>query len=206
MTKEDKTRSAETAAGRLFRNYDRHCQTPNLDSLFETLTALHSLNDRLKGADRPDLHQFEEFVALKVLRNFAHHEEELHANVRVIPTPAMSDLLFMCLVRRDQIESAIENVGKKWIALSRSACEKCFHWYGEAVNINPCLFNLMVRIYEMLLAEELEPPARDIASFRTSFELEDEDGYEHFVDGRLTGHAADLQKMLDSVFAELPSA
>lgn len=205
MAKEEKIRSAETAAGRLFRTYDRHCQAPNLDTLFETLTALHSLNDRLKGADRPDLHQFEEFVALKVLRNFAHHEDELHANVRVMPAPAISDLLFMCLVRRDQVARAIENVGKKWNAPSRAACEKYFHWYGGAVNINPCLINLTVRIYEMLLAEELEPPATDIASFRRSYELEMEDGHEHFVDGRLTGRAPDIQKMLDSVVAELPS-
>lgn len=204
MTKEEKIQSAGTAVGRLFRTYDRHCQASTLDSLFETLTALHSLNDRLRGADCPDLHQFEEFVALKVLRNFAHHEDELHANVRVTPTPAISDLLFMCLVRHDQVTRAIENVSKKWIAPSRTACENCFHWYGEAVNINPCLFNLMVRIYEMVLSEELEPPATDIASFRTSYEFEEEGGHEHFVDGRLTGHAADLQELLDSVVAELP--
>ena len=91
--------SAQAAAGRLFRVYERHCQNPSPDTLFEALTAIHSLNDRLKKATGRDLHEIEEFIALKVLRNFAHHEEEVHANVRVIPVPAYSDLLFMCIVQ-----------------------------------------------------------------------------------------------------------
>ena len=56
--------SAETAAGRLFRVYERHCLEPGPDTLFEVLTAIHSLNDRLKKAIGRDLHEIEEFIAL----------------------------------------------------------------------------------------------------------------------------------------------
>ena len=205
MNDERRAASAQTAAGRLFRAYERHCQGPSLDSLFETLTAIHSLNDRLKNAISRDLHEFEEFIALKVLRNFAHHEDEVRANVRVIPAPAHSDLLFMCIIRRDQVVRAIENVEKKWRDASRAACEAQFHWYGDAVNINPCLFNLMVRIYEMLLAVEVSPPEEDIASFDRSYQFEKEQGHSHYVDGHLTGHAAALDSILPQVIAELPS-
>jgi hypothetical protein len=79
--------AAKTAAGRLFRAYEQHCLDPNHDTLFAILTAIHSLNDRSKNTVGRDLHQIEEFIAIKVLRNFAHHEEELHANVRVIGNP-----------------------------------------------------------------------------------------------------------------------
>lgn len=197
--------SAQAAAGRLFRVYERHCQKPGPDTLFEILTALHSLNDRLKKITGHDLHEIEEFIALKVLRNFAHHEEEVHANVRVIPMPADSDLLYMCIVRRDQVERAIENVDKRWRDGSRAACEAQFHWYGEAVNINPCLFNLVVRIYEMLLAIEMFPPEEDVASIQESYELEEAEGNSHYVDGRLTANVADLDAVLSQVVAELPS-
>lgn len=196
--------SAQTAAGRLFRVYERHCQEPDLDTLFEVLTAVHSLNDRLKKATGHDLHEIEEFIALKVLRNFAHHEEEVLANVRVIPVPAYSDLIWMCIVRRDQVERAIENVKTKWRDGSRMACEAQFHWYGEAVNINPCLFNLVVRIYEMLLAIEVFPPEEDVASMQESYEFEEAEGHSHFVDGRLTANVAELDAILSQVVAELP--
>lgn len=52
-TKDDgerQTGSAIAAAGRLFRVYERHCRSPDPDTLLEVLTAMHSLNDRLKTA------------------------------------------------------------------------------------------------------------------------------------------------------------
>lgn len=195
--------SAQTAAGRLFRVFERHCQEPGPDTLFEVLTAVHSLNDRLKKVTGRDLHEIEEFIALKVVRNFAHHEEEVLANVRVIPVPAYSDLLSMCIVWREQVERAIENVDKKWREGSRAACEAQFHWYGEAVNINPCLFNLVVRIYEMLLAIEVFPPEEDVASMQASYEFEEAEGHSHYVDGRLKANAAALDAVLSQVVAEL---
>lgn len=89
---------------------NNHCVAPDLDTLHNLLNALHSLNDRLDKAVGRDLHEIEEFVTLKVLRNFAHHQEEVRANVRIVPTPAQSDLMTMCIVRRDQVERAVANV------------------------------------------------------------------------------------------------
>lgn len=196
--------SAQTAAGRLFRVYERHCQNPGPDTLFEILTAIHSLNDRLKKATGRDLHEIEEFIALKVLRNFAHHEEEVHANVRVIPVPGPSDLHCMCIIRRDQVERAIENVDKRWRDGNRAACEAQLHWYGDAVNISPCLFNLVVRIYEMLLAIEVSPPEEDVASIKASYEFEEAEGHSHYVNGRPTANVAELDAVLSQVVEELP--
>jgi hypothetical protein len=156
---------ATDAAGRLFRSYEGHCKAPGPDTLFETLTAMHSLNDRLKKTAGSDFHGIQEFVALKALRNFAHHQEEVRANVRVIPAPAISDLHVLCLVRGDQVERAIESADKPWRVDTRTACEATFHWYGEAVNINPCLFNLVVRAYETLQQLDVRLPADAVADF-----------------------------------------
>lgn len=105
--------SASSAAGRFFRAHERHCVETGTDTLFEVLTAMHSLNDRLKGSVRRDFHQIEEFVALKTLRNFAHHHDEVRANVKVVPSPALSDLMVLCVVRGDQVERAIEVTQKR---------------------------------------------------------------------------------------------
>lgn len=198
-------RSASDAAGRLFRTYERHCQDPGSDPLFDLLTAAHSLNDRLQKAVGQDLHSIAEFVALKAIRNLAHHQEELRANVRVIPTPAHSDLAIMCVVRSDQIDRAIEATPTRWRDETRAACEAVFHWYGPAVNINPCVFNFMVRAYEALSEAGVRPAEEDIANFEASYRYENEHGYSHYVDGNLSGHAAEISALLTCVVSQMPA-
>lgn len=84
------------------------------------------------------------------------------------------------------------------------ACEAQFHWYGQAVNINPCLLNLVVRIYELLLTIEVFPPEEDVASMQASYEIEEVEGHSHYVDGRLTANVAKLDAVLSQVVTELP--
>jgi hypothetical protein len=117
----------------------------------------------------------------------------------------MSDLAFLCIVRRDQVERAIENIDKRWRASAREACESKFHWYGHAMNINPCLYNFMVRAYELLMKLEVLPPKEDVKSFEDSYEFEVEYGHSHFVDGRLESHAGEVQAVLSAVIQRLPT-
>ena len=193
------------AASRLFRAYNRYCTQPDPDALFNTLNAMHSLNDRLKKAIHEDFHKFEQFLALKALRNLTHHAEEVRANVRLLLMPGLSDLQVLCLVRRDQVEHAIAGVDKKWREVTRSACERVFHWYGPAVNINPCLFNFMVHAHEMLQAARMMPDDDASEAFRESYQFEVESGRSHFVDGRVSARAADIGSILSAVVEQLPA-
>ena len=198
-------RSASDAAGRLFRTYERYCREPSSDTLFDLLTAAHSLNDRLQKSVGQDFHSIEEFIALKAIRNLVHHQEELRSNVRVIPTPAYSDLAVMCVVRRDQIEHAIEATQKRWRNKTRAACEAVFLWYGPAVNINPCIFNFVVKAYEKLSEVGVRPAEEDIATFKASYRYENECGYSHYVDGSLSARAAGISALLADVVAQMPA-
>lgn len=145
------------------------------------------------------------FVPLKAIRNLAHHQEELRSNVRVIPTPAYSDLAMMCVVRRDQVEHAIEATPKRWREETRAACEAVFHWYGSAVNINPCVFNFMVRVYEKVSEVGVRPAEEDIAEFETSYHYEAEHGHSHYVDGKLSAPAGEISSILENVVAQMPA-
>lgn len=69
----------------MFRAFQAHSITPGPDTLFHTLTAMHSLKDKLRKAEVQDFEHLDEFAALKTLRNFAHHQDEINANVRAIP-------------------------------------------------------------------------------------------------------------------------
>lgn len=207
MTALDETaalHAASKAASRLFRAYETHSISPGPDTLFHTLTAIHSLNDKLRKAEVKDFEHLDEFVALKALRNFAHHQDEIEANVRVAPSPAVSDQAYLCLVRRDQVERAIETVNQKWRAETRAACEHRFHWYGEAVNINPCLFNFMVQAYEQLVVAGVKPDTASVESFETSYRFETSEGHAHLIDGRLAGPVGEIEHILAALVADLP--
>lgn len=194
--------AASTAASRLFRAYEVHSRRPDHDTLFNTLNSLHSLNDRLKKADTQDFEDLDDFTALKALRNFAHHQDEITANVRVIAWPG--DLAFLCLVRRSQVEGAIEATPSKWRPKTRSACELMFHWYGDAVNINPCLFNFMVHAYERLGVAGVTADAESVRAFKASYDFETSHDFPHFIDGRLSGPVGEIGAMLSALVIDLP--
>lgn len=78
-------------------------------------------------------------------------------------------------------------------------CESRFHWYGEAVNINPCLFNFMVHAYEQLVADGVK---RDPDSFEA---FEARKGHAHLIEGRMAGPADRIEQMLAAIVANLPS-
>jgi hypothetical protein len=168
------------------------------------LNAIHSLNDRLKKAVGDDFHKFEEFVALKALRNLTHHAEEVRANVRVVPAPGISDLTMLCIVRRDQVLRAIASVDKRWREGTKVACERTFHWYGPAVNINPCIFNFVVHAYEMLEDLGITSANEATEAFRAHYLFETNNGHSHFIDGRISGRAGDIESILSSVVSDLP--
>lgn len=194
------------ASGRLFRAYDTYCKESGPDTLFQVLTAMHSLSDQLKTKTGEDFHSIQEFVALKPLRNYIHHGSDIPANYCVIPTPGHSDVFTMCLLRRDQVEYAIEKVrGEKNRDEARAACEAMFHWYGPAVNINPCMFNALVKIYELLVQLEQPLPTADVAELEASYRHEEEYGYSHYVDGRLSATAGSIEGILSDVVARLPT-
>lgn len=193
------------ATGRLFRSYSSYCNKFGPDSLFQLLTALHSLNDQLRHETDNDLLAIEEFVALKTLRNHIHHGEDIPANVHLIPTPGSSDVIFMCLIRQDQIESAIGAVkNEKHRAAAKTACDNKFHYYGQAVNINPCIFNVITKTYELLVELKQDLPNEDLAEFEASYLFEEQNGHSHYVDGYLSAPAAAIKGMLSEIARNLP--
>ncbi|MBP2490937.1 hypothetical protein JOH50_006733 [Rhizobium leguminosarum] len=196
--------NASATAERLMRAYHSHCVAPDLDTLFGLLEATHSANDRLKKAVGIEFIDIPEFLALKCLRNFFHHHDELRHVVRVVPTaglPIQTDLIFMCLAPRNLIDEAVGQVPERFRAQTQVACEYAFHWYGTIVNINPCLFNFVVHAYERLVAAEIPISGDEVDDFRRSYDFETETGHSHFVDGRISTTAGSTQLLLSALMA-----
>lgn len=196
-----------TAANRYFRCYERHCVSPDADTLFQLLGALHSLNDRLRKETEVNLFALAEFTALKALRNFFHHQGELQNEIRVVKVADIAaistDLLFLCLVPGDLVEHAISAPSGKLKAQEQELARRALKWHGGVVNINPAIFNLTVRIFELVIALDLPVTADAFEMLKESYEFESDQGLSHFVTGDIICHARSVQTVLSTLFQNL---
>jgi len=204
MAKANDFANVAAAGERVFRLYRDHCVAPTEDTLFGLLEASHSLNDRLKVGAELDFFDFHEFAALKCLRNFFHHQQELQHAVKFIPAagyPVISDLAVLCLVPRKMVDAAITATAARYRPDIEHACQKVFHWYGPVVNINPAIFNFMVAVYERLTGAAIPMNGKAFLDFAASYRYEQERGLPHMIDGRLSAHAGNVDQLLRDIIA-----
>ncbi|MCB4359788.1 hypothetical protein [Quatrionicoccus australiensis] len=196
-----------SAADRFFRAYEAHCVAPDVDTLFNLLNALHSLNDKLKKTCNADLFDLKEFVALKALRNLFHHEEELRSEIRVVASrdlpPILTDLLFLCLVPSGLVEKSIRGIEKKRKTQDEPLVRNALKWYGNVVNINPCIFNCAVHVFQKIRSIGIELHSDAYIDFRESYEFEENEGHDHFITGDIACHAGSVEHVLQTVFADV---
>jgi len=174
-----------SAGERVFRLYHLHCVSPDLDTLFNLLNSIHSLNDKLEKSKLGDFFGIHEFVALKAIRNLFHHQEELVNELRIIPTdelpPITTDLMFLCLIPTKLVEQAISAIPNKYRREEEQIIQSVLGWYGEVVNINPCIFNFMVKVYE----------------------FETENNYSHYITGGISCLAGSVEEVLKKAFGPI---
>jgi hypothetical protein len=202
MADENDVMNVGWAAERFFRLYLAHCTAATQDTLFSLLEAGHSLNDRLKTGANLDFFDLPEFTALKCLRNYFHHQQELRHVVRVIPItnyPIVTDLAVLYLVPGNIVDAAIKGTPARHLEAVQEACRKVFHWYGSVVNINPSLFNFVVSAYERLNSAGVTLSGSAFKEFEASYRFEEENGFSHFVDGTLSTLAGSVSELLDDI-------
>ena len=196
-----------SAGDRFFRTYQAHCLSPDTDTLFNLLNALHSMNDKLRKAHNRDLFSLKEFVALKALRNLFHHQDELLNDVRVLVVqdlPSIStDQIFVCLAPRALVEIAISGIELKRRKEDGPMAREALKWYGNVVNLNPCIFNLAVHIYEIINEIDLPLSSNAYFSFRERYEFEECNGYSHFITGDISCLSGDVEAVLKVAFADV---
>lgn len=195
------------AADRFFRCYEIHCIAPDQDSLFNLLNSAHSLNDKMKREFGTDFFGAKEFVALKALRNLFHHKGELLNEVRSIAAqdlpPITSDLMFLCLVPRSLVEEAISEIGQKYKDQEEPIVREILHWYGGVVNINPCVFNFAVHVYEKVKELDMNLSSDGYMTIENGYLFEELNGYPHFVTGEISCGAGDVEAVLKTVFSNV---
>lgn len=197
-------KSCQAAGERFFRVYHKHCVKPDKDTLFNLLNSTHGLNDKVRKATGGHFFGCNEFIALKALRNLFHHEVELVNEVRIIPVeklPLLStDSPFLCLVPRDLVLQSFAQLERKRRVHEEGIIRSTLKWYGNVVNINPCLFNFAVHVFEKLKTLGVQVGGDEYAEFQASYEFEDEAGHSHFIAGDIICHAGSVEQVLAVAF------
>jgi len=186
--------------------YHKHCVDPDIDTLFHILNAIHSLNDKLKNETGENFFECNEFVALKALRNLFHHETELVNEVRAISAAGLpsisSDLIFLCLVPSNFVLRSFEQIDNKRRVRDESIIRDTLKWYGNVVNINPCIFNFAVHAFEKLNGLGLNLVSDEYKKFEIGYRFEENYGHSHFVTGEISCHAGSVEAILAVAFAD----
>ncbi|MCP4117277.1 MAG: hypothetical protein GY737_18145 [Desulfobacteraceae bacterium] len=197
--------SSTAACERFFRLYYKHYVEPDMDTLFNLLNSIHSLNDRLEKTIEVNFYEIEEFIALKALRNLFHHQDELINELRIISVEEVrfitTDLLFLCLVPGNLVEKSFEFIPKKRRSKEEKMIKSAFIWHADVVNINPCIFNFAVKVYEKIQGFNLDLSSEEYSLFKDSYEFESQNGHSHFVSGAISCHVGSINDVLKVAYA-----
>lgn len=190
----------------MFRDYVRHCQEPDEDTLFHFLNSLHSFNDKLGSYKKRGLLDSANFVGLKALRNLFHHEVELLSKVTIVTEfvqPIAVELLRVCLVDRLLVERAAVAEAAQAAKYKREPANVAgaFKWYGEITDIEPAIFNVVVDAYEAIKELDISPSSEAFEMFEAGYENEEEKGLDHRVTGDISCRVADIDQLLSGMHA-----
>lgn len=189
---------------RFYRKYMKHCIAPDIDSLKDYLSAAYSLNEKLRNESDHNFFDCEEFIAIKGLRNYYDHEAELYNETRIVPSITtgivIDGTLFMCLVRTDSIEKAINKLRRKG---DEAPMRQSLNFYGRVVDINPCLLNFAVRVYEKVLELGLDIQTPEFLELKASYDDEQDQGLPHFISGQIYSHAGSANQLVEKAFFDV---
>lgn len=188
------------AIDRLFRIYYQYYVEWDEDSLFQLLTALHSLDDRLNAVHGRVMFDLPEYIALKALRNYYHHAGEVRNVLRIKSLAVaglVTDMLFACLIDKADAEAAIANTDKKFRQSTADAVAATFKDWRTVADINPCVFNCVVKVFELLQKLRLAGSSSDFHEFKAQYEWEAENGHSHHITGTVRLHPADVTRYIE---------
>lgn len=198
------THDVLAAITRLFRSYESYLKTPCEDSLISLLGAMHSLDDRLKPSYGRLFFNIEEYVALKALRNLFHHSREPIVVEMLKPNEGwVTDLGVALLISKETLSCAVDGTASTFRAQAASAVEVTIPVYGNVADLNPCIFNCMVKILEELYRKDLLIATAEINRFVQQYNIETLQGRSHYVTGSIglhAVHASSLSARLEALY------
>lgn len=179
----------EPCAARLFNIYYQHTQSSSLESLQYLVEEAYKLHERLRKhpTSKIGLFELDEFLLLKALRNYSVHQGEFLGEAYYVDTDfakAMQlELTRVCLVKKATVNLAInhepnlEHGEENKIARIRTQLVD----FGDYFNLEPVLFNFMVKVFEKLDSLKLAIPGEGFKDIKQAYQREKYYNYPHYL-------------------------
>ncbi len=181
----------EPVAKRLFDAYYRYCRQSGLEDLQYVTEESYKLHERLckQPGNKAGLFGLDEFLLLKALRNYSVHQDEFIGKAFAIK-PSLAeelrlDLPKVCLVEKATVKKAINYEPR---LLSDSDEQKKVQRikgqlvdFGESYNLEPVIYNFIVKVYELLVGLNLSIPGEGFKELNTAYKKEEYYRYNHYV-------------------------
>lgn len=181
----------EPVAKRLFDSYYRYCDQSGLEELQFMTEEAYKLHERLRKqpGNKAGLNGLDEFLLLKALRNFSVHQGEFvgeaFAIKRSLAEQLKLDLAKVCLVQKGVVNKAINfeprllNDSDEHNKVQRIRGQLVD--FGEFYNLEPVIYNFIVKVYELLISLKLSIPGEGFKELDTAYKKEEYYRYDHFV-------------------------
>ncbi len=193
-----------SSSERYFRMYHKFNTEPDLDTLFNLLNAMHSLNDILNNRLSENFFQDDEFISLKAIRNLFHHQNNVINELKIIPKDLIpqitTDLIYLCLIPSHLVEESYERIQNRFRDAHITIIKRTFKWYGNVVNINPAIFNFSVKVYEKLKSLNIILTSEEYLEFAASYQYEIENNFSNFITGDIYFHTKNAERVLNDIF------
>lgn len=179
----------EPAAGRLFDIYYQYTAQADLVALQSLTEEAYKLHERLRKSspNNQGLFEIDEFLLLKALRNYSVHKDDFQGKAysvnRKFAQQHRLELLRVCLIDRRLVTSAInaERPLKVGEQSKNDKINKQLVDFGDYYNLEPVIFNFMVKVYEKLKNLKLNIPGTGFKDLETAYKNEVYHNYPHYV-------------------------
>lgn len=177
----------EKKCAEYFEYYYDFIENKTSRSVNELFSAATRVNDLLRKDTRnsvkKDLFSSNDFLLIKMLRNFNEHSGHVLSDFKMIDKFATEelkpDLNFCCLISSDVYNSAKN--GKKVDFDDIKKIDSAASFVGCYVDIHPAIFNLSVYIYECLVDLRLSLDTKEYLAIKESYDKEALHEIEHYI-------------------------
>jgi hypothetical protein len=181
----------EPVAKRLFDSYYRYCDQSGLEELQFMTEEAYKLHERLRKqlGNKVGLHNIDEFLLLKALRNYSVHQGEFLGEAfmikRALAEQLKLDLTKVCLVQKGVVNKAINYEPRLANDAKEQKKVKSIRGqlvdFGEFYNLEPVIYNFIVKVYELLISLKLSIPGEGFKELHTAYKKEEYYRYDHYV-------------------------
>lgn len=179
----------EPCAARLFDIYYRHTSQQSMHELQCLTEEAYKLHERLRKFTKANngLFDLDEFLLLKALRNYSVHRGDFVGEAFGIDFSFAQqlnlDLIRVCLIDKNTLNKAINfepilNHGEdKKISRIKSQLVE----FGGFYNIEPVIYNFMVKVYEKLITLKLTIPGGGFTELDRAYKNETYYNFPHYI-------------------------